>query len=78
MSKKRSHTYRFSVRLKGCDVEFKDELSPGEIAYFDVTYQVADDELTSPMFFKALMDKQSEVLAETVEVLVCEIEDYDD
>ncbi len=67
---KTPRTFKFSVRVRGCDQVFADGMEPGEIMYQEVVYQLTDEDLKHPMFAKALSDKEAEVIKEAIEVII--------
>lgn len=73
MAKKNRETFRFSLVVKGCERVLTKGMDPGEIMSEEVTYIVQPDELTRPMFLKAIMDNQSKMIEECIEVKVTKI-----
>lgn len=54
------------VKIKNCDVVFKEELGPGVIAMQVVTFP--DVDRASPMFLQSLLFYQDELVNEIIEV----------
>jgi len=53
-------TIKISVKIKNCELVFKDGLEPGVIATQKRIYDLDEADYSSPMFAKEIMDKGEE------------------
>lgn len=67
-------TFRFSSRIKGCDIVFSEGFEPGEIEMKEIVFDIPED-ASKTCVASALLNKQREVLEELIEVVITEVED---
>jgi len=68
-------TFKFAVVVKGNETPtFMDGETQGVIGTMEVTYDLTEEMYKSPLFANALLQKQSEILEEFVEVTIEEVE----
>ena len=67
-----SRTFKFTLRIKGCEKMFAEDMGPGVLLTQEVVYKTAPKK-ASMMFVKALLDQADEILRDNVEVVYEEL-----
>ena len=60
----------FKIKIKNCPEIFIEGEEPGIFAVQTVDYKVTENEASSPMFIKELLDRKQQLLEDHVEVLI--------
>ena len=67
-----ARSFKFTLRVKGCEKEFAEGMGPGVLLTQEVVYKTAP-KTDRPMFVRALLDQADEILNENIEVTFEEI-----
>jgi hypothetical protein len=67
-----SRTFKFTLRVKGCEKEFAEGMGPGVLVTQEVVYKTAPKK-AGMLFVKALLDQADVILKDNVEVTYEEI-----
>jgi hypothetical protein len=68
-------TIRFTVRVKGCPIEFREGMGDGVVAIQDVEYGEGRFGFDSGMFHMAIYEKTKELMDEHFEVTYEEVQE---
>lgn len=61
---KRKRVFRIKIRIRDCNIIFKEELGPGVIGSKDIEYIVTDKEVESPLFGLEIIHQKEALLNE--------------
>lgn len=66
-------TIRISVKIKNCDIIFKEGLEPGEIGFEDLIFDLDKKDYERPLFIMTLRDKAEVLQSKLIELRSREI-----
>ena len=60
-------TFRISIKVKNCDIVFKEGLEPGSLGFVDMTYDLDEKEFKRPLFLVTLSNEADALKDELIE-----------
>ena len=68
-------TFKVSIKIKKCDIEFKENMGKGIIGYTDITYDLDEKEYEKPIFIVGLINEGEVLLKELIDIKIEEIKE---
>ncbi len=67
--------FRISLKVRKCDVVFKEGLEPGVLGFNEHVFDLTEKDFGSPLFIKTLLDLRTSLLDDCVYTEVEEVKD---
>lgn len=72
---KKRRIFRIKLKVRNCDVEFKEGMEPGVLGFNEHVFDLEEKEYEFPIFIKTLLDLKTSLLNDLVYTEVEEIEE---
>ena len=72
---KKRRMFRIKLKVRNCDVVFKEGLEPGVLGFNEHIFDLEEKEYEHPLFIKTLLDLREGLLNDIVYTEVLEVEE---